>query len=147
MEDIKPISILLAEDNATDVRLILETLKDSKLKVNIHHVKDGAEVIDFLNKHDRYMDSVTPDLLLLDLSMPKKNGVQVLKEIKENPNLAKLPVVILTISKLDQDILDAYNLNASLYVTKPIDLTKFLEIIKSIDNFWLTVIRDTSKTK
>jgi chemotaxis family two-component system response regulator Rcp1 len=146
MEELKPISVLLAEDNATDVRLILETLNDSKLKVNMHHVKDGMEMMDFLNKHDRYMDSITPDLVLLDLNMPRKNGRQVLQEIKDNPNLSQLPVVILTVSQLDQDVLDAYNLNARLYITKPIDLGKFLEIIKSIDNFWLTVMRDTSKT-
>jgi chemotaxis family two-component system response regulator Rcp1 len=147
MDELKPISILLAEDDAKDVRLILETLHESKLKVKIHHVRDGIELMEFLNQQNQYMDSIMPDLVLLDLSMPRKNGTQVLQEMKENPKLSKLPVVVLTVSKLDQDILDAYNLNANLYITKPIDMNKFIEIIKSIDNFWLTVISESTVNK
>jgi CheY-like chemotaxis protein len=143
MKNLKPISILLAEDNSVDVRLVNETLNGSKLKVNLYHVRDGVELMDFLNKRDQYMDSITPDLILLDLHMPRKSGQQVLKEINENPALAKLPVIVLTISQLDQDILDSYNSNARLYLKKPIDIEKFIAVVKSIDNFWLTIISDS----
>jgi chemotaxis family two-component system response regulator Rcp1 len=95
------------------------------------------------NKRDQYMDSITPDLILLDLHMPRKSGQQVLKEINENPALAKLPVIVLTISQVDQDILDSYNSNARLYLKKPIDIEKFIAVVKSIDNFWLTIISDS----
>jgi CheY-like chemotaxis protein len=143
MKNLKPISILLAEDNSVDVILVNETLNGSKLKVNLYHVRDGVELMDFLNKRDQYMDSITPDLILLDLHMPRKSGQQVLKEINENPALAKLPVIVLTISKLDQYILDSYNSNARLYLKKPIDIEKFIAVVKSIDNFWLTIISDS----
>jgi len=137
----KPIEILLVEDNPGDVRLTKEALKESKVKNNLNVVMDGVEAVNFLKKKGEYSDSPTPDLILLDLNLPKKNGKEVLAEIKEDLELKKIPVVVLTVSQNEEDIYRTYKLHANCYVTKPIDLEQFMKVIKSIDDFWLTIVK------
>jgi two-component system, chemotaxis family, response regulator Rcp1 len=141
MENFKIIDILLVEDNLGDARLAKEALKDSKVKNKLYVVNDGVAAIDFLFKKNKYKDVPKPDLILLDLNLPKKDGRQVLAEIKEDENLKRIPVVVLTISKAEEDILKVYNLHANCFITKPLDLNKFMEIIKSIEDFWLTIVK------
>jgi chemotaxis family two-component system response regulator Rcp1 len=136
----RPIEILMVEDNPGDVRLTVEALKEGKVRNNFHTVEDGVEAMAFLRRQGRYAESPRPDLVLLDLNLPKMNGREVLAEIKEDPELRRIPVVILTVSKAEQDILKSYNLHANCYITKPVDLDQFLEVVKSIENFWLTVV-------
>lgn len=137
---LQPITILLVEDSVGDIRLTQEALKESKLKVDLHVVMDGEEAMDFLNKKNKYADKPTPDVILLDLNLPKKDGRQVLREIKESPELKRIPVAVLTISKAEEDILQTYNLHANCYITKPLDLDKFVNVVKSIENFWFTIV-------
>ena len=141
MENLKIIDILLVEDSEGDARLATEALKESKVKNKLFIVSDGVAATDFLFKRNEYKDSPTPDLILLDLNLPKKDGRQVLAEIKEDENLKRIPVVVLTISSAEQDILKAYNLHANCFITKPLDLYKFMEVIKSIEDFWLTIVK------
>ncbi|MBN1410772.1 MAG: response regulator [Spirochaetales bacterium] len=136
-----PIEILLVEDNPGDVRLTLEALKESKVHNNISVVKDGEEALAFLRQQDRFANSPRPDIVLLDLNLPKLNGVEVLTEIKSDPNLKRIPVVILTTSKDEEDILKTYNYHANCYVTKPVDFDKFLLVVKSIEDFWLNIVK------
>jgi two-component system, chemotaxis family, response regulator Rcp1 len=136
-----PIEILLVEDNPGDVRLTLEALKESKVHNNISVVKDGEEALAFLRQQDRFTNSPRPDIVLLDLNLPKLNGVEVLTEIKNDPNLKRIPVVILTTSKDEEDILKTYNYHANCYVTKPVDFDKFLLVVKSIEDFWLNIVK------
>jgi chemotaxis family two-component system response regulator Rcp1 len=136
----RPIEILMVEDNPGDVRLTVEALKEGKVRNNFHTVEDGVEAMAFLRREGRYAEAVRPDLILLDLNLPKKNGREVLAEIKEDPDLRRIPVVILTVSQAEQDIVKSYNLYANCYITKPVDLDQFLEVVKSIENFWLTVV-------
>jgi chemotaxis family two-component system response regulator Rcp1 len=138
--DCRPIEILMVEDNPGDVRLTVEALKEGKVRNNFHTVEDGVEAMAFLRRQGRYAESPRPDLVLLDLNLPKMNGREVLAEVKEDPELRRIPVVILTVSKAEQDILKSYNLHANCYITKPVDLDQFLEVVKSIENFWLTVV-------
>jgi chemotaxis family two-component system response regulator Rcp1 len=138
--DCRPIEILMVEDNPGDVRLTVEALKEGKVRNNFHTVEDGVEAMAFLRRQGRYAEAPRPDLILLDLNLPKMNGREVLAEIKEDPELRRIPVVILTVSKAEQDILKSYNLHANCYITKPVDLDQFLEVVKSIENFWLTVV-------
>jgi two-component system, chemotaxis family, response regulator Rcp1 len=138
--DCRPIEILMVEDNPGDVRLTVEALKEGKVRNNFHTVEDGVEAMAFLRRQGLYADAPRPDLILLDLNLPKMNGREVLTEIKEDPDLRRIPVVILTVSKAEQDILKSYNLHANCYITKPVDLDQFLEVVKSIENFWLTVV-------
>jgi two-component system, chemotaxis family, response regulator Rcp1 len=137
----KPIEILLVEDNEGDVRLTKEALKDSRVINNFHHVVDGIEAIEFLYHRGRYKDVPRPDLILLDLNLPRKDGKEVLAEIKMDDNLKKIPVVALTISSDEQDILKTYNLHVNCFITKPIDFDQFLQVIHSIEDFWLTVVK------
>lgn len=137
----RPIKILLVEDNPGDVRLILETLKENKLRNNLDVVEDGVEALAFLGREGKYADAPRPDLILLDLNLPKKDGREVLAEIKADENLRRIPVVILTTSKAEEDILKAYDLNANCYVTKPVDLDQFIKVVKSIEEFWLTIVK------
>lgn len=130
----------MVEDNPGDVRLTVEALKEGKIRNNFHTVEDGVEALAFLRHKGQYTDAPRPDLVLLDLNLPKKNGREVLAEIKEDPDLRRIPVVILTVSQAEQDILKSYNLHANCYITKPVDLEQFLEVVKSIENFWLTVV-------
>ena len=137
----RPIEILMVEDNPGDVRLTVEALKEAKVRNNLHTVEDGVEALAFLRREGLYAEVPRPDLVLLDLNLPKMNGREVLAEIKEDPDLRRIPVVILTISQAEQDIVKSYNLHANCYITKPVDLDQFLEVVKSIENFWLTIVK------
>ena len=137
----KPIDILLVEDNAGDSRLAIEALKESKLRNNLHIVTDGMEAMDFLYKRGKHLQVPRPDLILLDLNLPKKDGREVLAEIKNDPDLKRIPVVILTISKAEEDVLKTYNLHANCFITKPLDLNQFVTVVKSIEDFWLTIVK------
>jgi CheY-like chemotaxis protein len=136
-----PIEILLVEDNPGDSRLAKEALKESKLKNNLYVAEDGVEAMNFLYKKGKYSKMPRPDLVILDLNLPKKDGREVLAEIKNDDNLKRIPVVILTISKAEEDILKTYNLHANCYVTKPLDLDQFMKVVKSIEDFWLTIVK------
>ncbi len=138
---VKPAEILLVEDNAGDVLLTREALKGSKIANNLHVVRDGEEAMEFLYRRGKYANSLPPDLILLDLNLPRKDGREVLDEIKTDDNLKKIPVVILTTSKSEEDILKSYNLHANCYITKPLDLDKFVSVVHAIEDFWLAVVR------
>jgi two-component system, chemotaxis family, response regulator Rcp1 len=135
-----PVDILLVEDNPGDERLTREALKEGKVYSNLHWVKDGVEALEFLRQQGKYAGKPRPDIILLDLNLPKKDGREVLQEIKNDERLKRIPVVILTTSKAEEDVLKTYNLHANCYVTKPVDLEKFIVVVKSIDAFWLTVV-------
>ncbi len=137
----EPIEILLVEDNPGDVRLTREALKDAKMHNDMHVAEDGVEAISFLRREGKYANSPRPDLILLDLNMPKKDGREVLAEIKADETLKGIPVVVLTTSRSEQDILKAYDLHANCYITKPVDLDRFIAVVKSIEDFWLTIVK------
>ena len=137
--DAHPVEILLVEDNPGDYRLTQEALKEGKVYNNLYWARDGVEALDFLKQVGKFADAPRPDIILLDLNLPKKDGRQVLEEIKRDVNLRAIPVVILTTSKAEEDVLRSYDLHANCYVTKPVDLEKFIVVVKSIDVFWLTV--------
>jgi len=136
-----PIDILLVEDNPGDVRLTKEALSASKLSNQLHVVPDGVEALAYLRQQGPYARQPRPDLILLDLNLPKKDGREVLADIKADPLLKRIPVVILTTSQAEQDILKTYELHANCYVTKPVDLDQFVEVVKSIKDFWLTIVK------
>lgn len=133
--------ILLVEDSPGDVRLTREALKDAKMHINLHVAADGIEAMAFLNREGEYTYVPRPDLILLDLNLPRKDGRQVLEEIKANPSLMTIPIVILTTSASEEDVLRSYRLHANCYISKPVDLDGFLKVIKSIDNFWLSIVK------
>ena len=135
-----PIDILLVEDNPGDERLTREALKEGKVYSNLHWVKDGVEAMEFLRRSGKHQGAPRPDIILLDLNLPKKDGREVLQDIKNDAELKRIPVVVLTTSKAEEDVLRTYNLHANCYVTKPVDLEKFIVVVKSIDAFWLTVV-------
>jgi chemotaxis family two-component system response regulator Rcp1 len=135
------IEILLVEDNPGDVRLTKEALKDGKILNNLNVVADGVEAMSFLRQEGKYADAPRPELILLDLNLPRKDGREVLGEIKSEPNLKRIPVVILTSSAAEQDIVKSYNLHANCYITKPVDLDQFIHVVRSIEQFWLTVVK------
>jgi CheY-like chemotaxis protein len=135
-----PVEILLVEDNPGDVRLTREALKEGKVYSNLHWAKDGVEALEFLRRQGKFADVPRPDIILLDLNLPKKDGREVLSEIKNDEDLKRIPVVILTTSKAEEDVLRSYQLHANCYVTKPVDLEKFIVVVQSIDRFWLTVV-------
>jgi two-component system, chemotaxis family, response regulator Rcp1 len=135
-----PVEILLVEDNPGDVRLTKEALKEGKVYSNLHWAKDGVEALEFLRRRGNFADVPRPDIILLDLNLPKKDGREVLAEIKSDDDLKRIPVVILTTSKAEEDVLRSYQLHANCYVTKPVDLEKFIVVVQSIDRFWLTVV-------
>jgi CheY-like chemotaxis protein len=137
----EPIDILLVEDNPGDVRLTVEALKEAKVRNELHVATDGVEALAFLRRQGRYAKAVRPHLILLDLNLPRKNGREVLAEIKEDPDLRRIPVVILTTSQAESDIVSAYDLHANCYITKPVDLDQFLTVVKAIEDFWLTLVR------
>ena len=139
--EMKPIDILLVEDNPGDARLAKEALKESKLSNNLYHVEDGAEAMAFLRAEGKYADTPRPDLILLDLNLPKKDGREVLADIKADEDLRRIPTVILTISSDEEDILKTYDLHANCYITKPIDLTQFVKVVRSIEDFWLSIVK------
>lgn len=133
--------VLLVEDSPGDVRLTREAFKGAAVQIRLCVAEDGAEAMDFLLRQEKHVDAPRPDVILLDLNLPKKDGRQVLKEIKESPTLKTIPVVILTTSASDADILRSYLLHANCYITKPVDLEKFLDVVKSIDSFWLSLVK------
>jgi len=137
----RPIEILLVEDNPDDVDLTMEMVEASKVRNVIRNVTDGVEALAYLRRHSPYEDAVRPDLILLDLNIPKKDGRAVLSEIKVDPDLKDIPVVVLTTSEAESDILKSYQLHANCYISKPVDLNKFATIIRSIEDFWLTVVK------
>jgi len=138
---LSPIEILLVEDNLADVRLTQEALKEEKLYNNLSVVNDGVEALAFLHREGKYANAMRPDLILLDLNLPRKDGREVLKEIKDDPDLKSIPVVVLTISEAEKDIMISYNLHANCYITKPLDLNQFSIVVKSIQDFWLTIVK------
>lgn len=137
----KPIEILLVEDNPGDVRLTRESLHDAKVHNNMMVAGDGVEAMACLRRQGSYADATRPDLILLDLNLPRMNGFEVLDAIKEDPDLRRIPVVVLTTSQAEQDIIRSYNLYANAYVNKPVDLEQFIKVIKSIEGFWLEIVK------
>ena len=136
----RPIEILLVEDNPGDVRLTIETLRENQLRNNLHVARDGVEALKFVRHEGQHADAVRPDLILLDLNLPRKDGREVLAEIKLDPVLKSIPVVVLTSSRAEQDVQRAYELQANCYVTKPVDLDQFVTVVRSIEHFWLRVV-------
>ncbi len=135
------IEVLLVEDNPGDVRLTREALKDGRLLNNVTVVGDGMEALSFLRREGKYAGAATPDLILLDLNLPKKDGREVLAEIKADSRLRRIPVVVLTTSSAEEDILKTYDLHANCYITKPVDLEQFIRVVKSIEDFWLSIVK------
>lgn len=136
-----PIEILLVEDNPGDVRLTVEALKEAKVRNNLHVATDGVEAMEFLRRAGGHAGAPRPDLVLLDLNLPRKDGREVLQEIKTDPELDLIPVVVLTTSQAEQDVLRSYQLHANAFVTKPVDLERFLQVVRSIESFWLEIVR------
>jgi CheY-like chemotaxis protein len=137
----RPIQILLVEDNPGDVRLTQESLHDARVHNSMMVASDGLEAMACLRREGQYANAVRPDLVLLDLNLPRMNGFEVLDAIKEDPDLKRIPVVVLTTSQAEQDIIRSYNLYANAFVTKPVDLEQFIKVIKSIEGFWLEIVR------
>lgn len=135
------VEILLVEDNPGDVRLTQEVLRDGRIRNNMSVVKDGVDAISFLHQTGEYVGAPRPDIILLDLNLPKKDGREVLAEIKADPDLKNIPVVVLTTSSAEQDIFRSYDLHANCYITKPVDLDQFIRVIRSIEDFWLTIVK------
>jgi len=138
---LKLIDILVVEDNAGDARLIREVLNNDKVFSSLYMVKDGVEAMDFLRKNGKYRNMPKPDLIILDLNLPRKDGREVLGEIKNDEELKHIPIVIMTISQAEEDILKSYNLHANCYITKPIDLNQFIRVVKSIEDFWFSIVK------
>lgn len=137
----RPVEILLVEDSPGDARLTKEALKEGKVLNNLNVVGDGVEALAFLRKEGPYVNTTRPDLILLDLNLPKKDGREVLAAIKNDPDLKRIPVVILTTSSAEKDVLKSYDLHANCYVTKPVDFEQFITVVKSVEDFWLTVVK------
>ncbi len=134
------IVILLVEDNPGDTRLVIEAMREAKLENYIHVVEDGIEAMQFLRREGRFGDAPRPDLILLDLNLPKKDGRAVLAEVKADPVLKRIPVVVLTTSQAEEDVLRAYDLHANCYITKPVDMEQFMKVVAQIDDFWVRVV-------
>ena len=137
----QPIEILLVEDNLGDARLAEEALKDSKIHNNLYHVEDGVEAMQFLHRQGEYAHAPHPDLVLLDLNLPRKDGREVLREIKDDPMLRLVPVVVLTTSEAERDLVKSYGLHANAYIVKPLDLDGFVEVVQGVKDFWLTIVK------
>lgn len=135
------VEILLVEDSPGDVRLTIEALKEAKVSNRLNVVGDGVEALEYLRQQGQYVNAVRPDVVLLDLNLPRKDGRKVLAEIKEDPDLKVIPVVVLTTSRAEEDVLKAYEHHANCYITKPVDFQQFLHVVQSIENFWLSVVR------
>lgn len=141
------VEVLLVEDNPGDARLTQEALREGKLRNRIHHARDGVEALAFLRREGEFHDAPVPDIILLDLNMPRKDGREVLVEIKADPKLRFIPVVVLTTSEAENDIVKSYELHANCYITKPVDLDKFTKIVHTIEDFWLEVVTLPNKTE
>jgi CheY-like chemotaxis protein len=137
----KLIEILMVEDNPGDVRLTVEALQEAKVANHLSVVSDGVEAMDFLRRRGRYADAPRPGLVLLDLNLPRKDGREVLAEIKADPQLRRIPLVVLTTSSAERDVLRAYDLHANCYITKPVDFERFMQVVRSIEDFWLAVVK------
>lgn len=139
--EIRPVEILLVEDNPGDVRLTELALKENRIVNNLHVAMDGVEALQFLYREGQYADAPEPDVILLDLNLPKKDGREVLAEIKADDTLKHIPVVVLTTSDADDDILHMYNMHANCYITKPVDLDRFIEVVHNIEGFWFSIVK------
>lgn len=137
----RPADFLLVEDNPGDVRLTQEALKSHKVQNNLHVVNDGEEAMSFLRKEGKHANAPRPDIILLDLNLPRKDEREVLADIKSDPSLKTIPVVVITSSEAEQDVIRSYNLNANCYVTKPVNLDQFIKVVQSINDFWLTIVK------
>ena len=137
---LKPIEILMVEDSPTDVLITEEALEQAKVRNHLHVVEDGVQAMAFLHQEDPYTQVPRPDLILLDLNLPRKDGREVLAEIKADEHLKTIPVVILTTSRAEEDVLKAYGLHANCYISKPVDFTRFMEVVRAIESFWFTVV-------
>ncbi len=144
-QKMKPVDILIVEDNPGDARLIKEVINGNKIQCQLHLVKDGVEAMNFLNRKEEFTGSPRPDLIFLDLNLPKKDGREVLAEIKTDDNLKQIPVVVMTTSQAEEDILKSYSLHANCYVTKPLDLDQFVNVVKSIEDFWFSLVKLPTK--
>ena len=138
--NVTPIQILLVEDSPSDAKLTLAALKQAKVANQVSHVEDGVQAMEFLRRQGKYAGAPRPDLIMLDLNLPRKDGREVLEELKSDRELQTIPVVVLTTSQAEQDILRSYELHANCYITKPVNFERFLEIVQSIEYFWLTVV-------
>lgn len=137
----KAIEVLLVEDNPGDVRLIKEAFKEGKVICTLNVVGDGVEAMEYMNQEGPYAQSTRPDIIMLDLNLPRKDGREVLQELKSNEKFKRIPVMVLTTSSAEEDILKSYDLHANCYITKPVDLDQFMNLVKSIENFWLTIVK------
>lgn len=137
----RPVEILLVEDSPGDIRLTQEALRDAKVKNNLHVARDGVEAMAYLRQEGENVDMPRPDLVLLDLNLPKKSGHEVLEEVKMDAGLKSIPVVILTVSEADEDIIKAYSQHANSFISKPVDLEQFIKVVNSIDEFWFTIVK------
>ena len=137
-----PATVLLVEDNEGDARLAIEALKDGKIRNDLHHVKDGVEAMEYLNREGKYNteNAPRPDIVLLDLNMPRMDGREVLQEINKNSNLACIPVIVLTTSESEMDIIKSYSLHANCYISKPVDFNKFINVVRAIENYWFSIV-------
>jgi two-component system, chemotaxis family, response regulator Rcp1 len=137
-----PATVLLVEDNEGDARLAKEALKDGKIRNDLHHVRDGVEAMEYLNREGKYNteNAPRPDIVLLDLNMPRMDGREVLQEINKNSKLASIPVIVLTTSESEMDIIKSYNLHANCYISKPVDFNRFINVVRAIENFWFTIV-------
>ncbi len=142
----EPVHVLLVEDNPADVRLTREVLAEGRIVNTLHVVGDGEQAMDFLRRKGPYASTPRPHLILLDLNLPRRDGREVLAEIKSDPDLMVIPVVVLTTSRSDRDILESYSLHANCYISKPVDLLQFMDVIRSIEDFWLSVVRVSPET-
>jgi len=141
LADARPIDILLVEDDQGDILITTEALEQSKLANNLHIVENGEEAVAFLRREGEYADAVRPDLILLDLNLPRRDGREVLAEIKSDPELRRIPVVVLTTSSAEEDVLRSYDLHANAYITKPVDFANFVNVVRQVDDFFFTVVR------
>lgn len=142
----RPVEILLIEDSPSDAALTVEALQEGKIGNNLNHVTDGVEAMAYLRKTGKFAKAIRPDLIMLDLNLPKKDGREVLRELKSDPSLRLIPIIVLTTSRADKDVLQSYELDANCYITKPVDFRQFIDVIKSIENFWLSVVTLPPKT-
>ncbi len=140
-DNIRPIEILLVEDNPGDARLTEEALREGKVLNNLHNAQDGVEALAFLKHEEPFVDAPRPDIILLDLNMPRMDGRELLSRIKNEPDLKRIPIVVLTTSKAEEDIIRSYDLHANCYVTKPVDLDQFIKVVQSVEDFWFSVVR------